>query len=304
MRAWVQALRPLAQANLFFPLLYGQALAFAVAGAFAWSGFGLALAFGLLDHAFIVLMNDVADEAADRFGATKTLVSGGSRVLVEGRLSRRAMRRAGVTAGAALPLLGAWQLARGQGPWVLVGAALAVALLWAYSFPPLRLSYRGHGEWLQAAGVGAVLPAVGFALQAGSLHGLPVEALLPSVALGHAGNLLTSLPDFEGDRAAAKGSHPVRTSPAHTRSVALATSIGATLAAPSLLRASVGSAPGWLWYVPGALLAVAALAWARADGADTRRWLPYVVVTAGLGSAALATWSALLFRGCSSLGNG
>jgi 1,4-dihydroxy-2-naphthoate octaprenyltransferase len=89
---------------------------------------------------------------------------------------------------------------------VLGGAAL----LWAYSFPPLRLSYRGYGELLQGVGVGVVLPVIGFYVQAGSFEGFPWLGLWPCFLLGYAGNLLTSLPDYPGDRTANKRTYPVR----------------------------------------------------------------------------------------------
>ena len=45
----------------------------------------------------------------------------------------------------------------------------ALLLLWLYSFKPVRLSYRGGGEILQALGTALVLPLLGFYAQSGSL---------------------------------------------------------------------------------------------------------------------------------------
>jgi 4-hydroxybenzoate polyprenyltransferase len=58
----------------------------------------LAQLFGLFDQWFIVWANDLADEATDRANATATPFSGGSRVLVEGRLTRAALTRAAALA--------------------------------------------------------------------------------------------------------------------------------------------------------------------------------------------------------------
>ncbi|MFO0634334.1 MAG: hypothetical protein U0168_15925 [Nannocystaceae bacterium] len=88
-RAWWQAARPLAQANLAVPLVLGQVLAIAHGASFeAWRCV-IVHGFGVIDHLFIVFANDVADEAADRLHTAPTLLSGGSRVLVQGRLARR-----------------------------------------------------------------------------------------------------------------------------------------------------------------------------------------------------------------------
>ena len=48
-------------------------------------------------------------------------------------------------------------------PYVLLFAAVGLLLLWAYSFAPLRLNYRGGGELLEAAGLGGVMPLIGYA---------------------------------------------------------------------------------------------------------------------------------------------
>ncbi len=255
LRAWVQAARPLAHANLAPPLLVGAALAWGTGAPPSWAGLGLAFAFGVLDHLFIVFANDLADEAADRAQARPTLVSGGSRVLVEGRLSRRALARAAAAAAAGLVLL-ALGLAWTRGLWALPAlAALALALLWAYSFPPLRLSYRGGGALAQGLGVGAVLPAVGFALQAGGLAELPWLALVPLVLLGVAGNLETALPDVEADARSGKHTYPARVGPAAARRVA-----------EKLIAVAILLTP---WVLPRSSAAV----WGAVEGAALVPWL-------------------------------
>ena len=210
LRAWLQAARPLAQANIAPPLLVGQGLAFAAFGQFSWSRAALAFAFGVLDQLFIVFANDAADVEADRLNKTYNRFSGGSRVVPEGKLSPRSLAHAAFVMVGLLALFSAYLTLRLQLMWMLILCTLAVGLLWAYSFPPLRLSYRGGGELLQGLGVGVVLPVIGYYLQCGSLTGFPLPALIPLFLLGYAGNIVTSLPDVPGDRAAGKRSLPVR----------------------------------------------------------------------------------------------
>lgn len=206
--ALVRATRPLAHANIAPPILFGQALAVAATGSFSWRGLVIAHAFGLVDHLFIVLANDFADRHDDARNRTFNAFSGGSRVLPEGALAPSWVLALAV--GSALALLaGSIAIApeRPLFPWL---AAIAIALVLAYSYPPLRLSYRGGGEWVQAIGVGVVLPITGFYAQHADLGALRWTALVPTFVLGLAGNVLTSLPDEPADREARKRTWAVR----------------------------------------------------------------------------------------------
>jgi 1,4-dihydroxy-2-naphthoate octaprenyltransferase len=200
LRAWFKAARPLAQANIAGPLLLGQGFAFAKLGAFSWSVLGLVAAFGVADHLFIVFANDYADREHDT--DQRTLFSGGSGVLQNGDISARSLRRAAILMGVMLLVLGSLFVTRS--PWPLVLAIAALVLLWAYSYPPLRLSYRGGGEWLQGLGVGGVLPLFGYAAQAGELASFPWSIGAGCVLLAASANIATSLPDIAADRRAKK----------------------------------------------------------------------------------------------------
>lgn len=210
LRAWLQSARPLAHANIAIPLLLGEMLAFVDCLRIDWGLLVLAHAFGVLDQLYIVWANDVADEAADEHHPAPTIVSGGSRVLQQGKLRATQIARAAIGAAVvmlALSLVAAVAMDRPATPlfW-----ALAIGLLWAYSFAPLRLSYRGAGGLTQAFGVMVVLPVFGYYLQCGDIRGFVWPALLPCLALGLASNIATALPDFEADTAAEKLTWPVR----------------------------------------------------------------------------------------------
>ena len=162
---------------------------------------------GVLDQLFIVFANDYADR--DHDGDARTPFSGGSGVIREGKIAAAALKRAALVAYALLGLVSGWLAWTGT-VWMSVLWIAAGALLWLYSFPPVRMSYRGHGEWLQALGVGGVLPLVGFAGQAGTLDAFPWIALPATLTLGFAGNVATALPDLDVDRRARKRTWPVR----------------------------------------------------------------------------------------------
>ena len=202
--AWLRAARPLAYPNLAAPLLCGQALAWEAHGAFAAGGLFAALAYGACNQLYIVFLNDYADRRADALNARPTFFSGGSRVLPLGLLPPGALLRAGLAAGAAALALAALYGAAGHDPAAPLLALAGLGLLWAYSFPPARLNYRGGGEALQGLGCGAVLPLLGFYFQAGTLEGFPWALPPVLAALNTVGSIGTSLPDAEADRRAGK----------------------------------------------------------------------------------------------------
>lgn len=220
--AWLRALRPLAQGNLA-PFLVVGALEGRRAG-LPVEGFGLALAlaWGLADHAVIVLANDLGDEQADRLARANTLLSGGSRVLVDGALSRRELAYG--LALAALALVGVTALGMAtvpaHGATLALCTLLALAVLGAYGHGP-RLSYRGGGEFLQAFGVGVILPTVGAALQPAHRGYLSPGSYALLALLGFAGNVATSIPDADDDRAAGKRSPAARLGRARAFALAL-----------------------------------------------------------------------------------
>jgi len=290
---WLRAARPLAHANIAPPLVLGQALAFATTGAFSWPAAVLVQAFGVLDHLFIVFANDYADRETDADNDTHTLYSGGSRVLVEGRIAPISLRRAALAmAGGLVALSLGWSAER---PWLVVFALAALVLLWAYSYPPARLSYRGGGEVLQGLGLGVVLPLVGFYGQAGTVASFPWSVLVPLWLLGVAGNIVTALPDEPSDRRADKLSWPVLRGLAAARRHAMALiSLGAGLTffvgPPMSLGARVVVAG-----LPQVALAASLLVAGRAEPARRGAMMLFVTLLGGAISLVWVGWAVALF---------
>ena len=233
----------------------------------------------------------------DALAEGRTAFSGGSRVLVEGLLRPHQLRNAAVVMGLAL-LVGSavagWLLDRELLP---VFAFVALLLLQAYSFEPMRLSFRGFGELLQGVGVGLVLPLMGWYLQTGDLSAhTPWDVFAPLVILAFAGNILTALPDHEGDVKADKHTWPVRRGPIRARRDALAL-VGLGIG----FSTQVGPVFGQEWtavlVAPPALFALLALGWMR----EGRPVLPFVTFAAGAITVLHLSWSAALFLGDPSL---
>ncbi len=290
LRAWIQASRPLAQVNIAIPLLLGEMIAFAEGLRLDLGLLVVAHAFGVLDQLFIVWANDVADEEADRANESPTPFSGGSRVLTEGKLQRSQLARA--AAGAALAMLGlslyaAFALDRPATP---LAWGLAVLLLWVYSFPPARLSYRGVGAFTQAFGVMVVLPLLGFYLQIGNLFGFPWAALVPCALLGLASNITTALPDHPADEATGKATWPVRYGPARARKHSLQFIALAAVCTPLVLPDLPQTGWAAIEALPLLLVLINARALDRADATNRSACLRFVVLNGAAINLTILGW--------------
>ena len=85
-------------------------------------------------------------------------------------------------------------------PYVLLLAAVGLLLLWAYSFAPLRLNYRGGGELLEAAGLGGVMPLIGYAALRVEWDYEELLLLVPIFLYGLIGALVSGLKHEPADR--------------------------------------------------------------------------------------------------------
>ena len=249
---WIQAARPMAQANIAIPLGFGQALAFSLTGHFSLSVCAAVFVFGVFDQLYIVFANDVADYVSDKENVFYNRFSGGSRVLVDGRLQPAELMRAAIASAVLMMGVCATLAFTVPSPWLLGLGGIALLLLWLYSFAPARLAYRGHGEVLQGLGIGVVLPLFGYLAQGGRLGQFPVVVGFASFLMGYAGNITTALPDRPSDEKTAKRSYPVRRGERSARReslLLLATAVGILVATSPFSvpwRAGVGLPVGAL----------------------------------------------------------
>ena len=213
---WLRAARPVAHPMIALPLFLGQLHAARQLGPFSWLQFALLAAFGMLLQAFVLYLNDYADEETDRLNENFFL-SGGSRVIPTGQLTgKQLLRGAWLVLGVLLVLGVAHSTVFGRSD-IWLGYILAVLLGWAYSMPPLSASYRGWGELLQAVSCGVLLPALGNYGQCGTLEHMPWSSVLPIALLFYASNITTALPDYDADRRCQRHTYPVRRSEATAR---------------------------------------------------------------------------------------
>jgi len=202
--SWIKASRLTSQSYIFIPLLLGQAIYYQQSGNFNWFFFIILQLFGIFNQLYIVYANDYADFEADQNNKTFNMFSGGSRVLVNGELEPSQLKTAAfITAGLSVACGLIFWVGFGRF-WVLILAVIGILQLWAYSYPPFKLSYRGGGEILQMLGVGLVLPLMGFYGQSGSFEGFPILLIAALLPLQLACASSTSLPDYPSDKSSGK----------------------------------------------------------------------------------------------------
>ncbi|MGH8666667.1 MAG: NAD(P)H-dependent oxidoreductase [Burkholderiales bacterium] len=196
--AWLRALRLQFYPMTFLAYLLG---ALAALRPLDMKTFWLGYAMLFCVEAATVFSNELIDEPSDRHNRHYGPFSGGSRVLIEGKLSRLALQAgsvaASVVAVGVLVMLGAYQSASSV-TVTLLGATSALAV--GYTLPPLRLCYRGLGEITVAFTHSFGALYAGYLLQQGAIgSAVPLAlsiclaaAILPSI-------LLAGVPDAEAD---------------------------------------------------------------------------------------------------------
>jgi 1,4-dihydroxy-2-naphthoate octaprenyltransferase len=169
-------------------------------GKLDWMTFAAVHLFGMFNALYIVYANDYADIETDKKNTTFNIFSGGSRVLVNREIEPKSLKRASILMASLCLLCGVFLASLRARYFTVPLIAAGLALLWMYSFSPVKLSYRGGGELLQTAGVGIVLPLIGYYAQSGRIADFPWETMAVILPTQAACAIATSLPDEPSDR--------------------------------------------------------------------------------------------------------
>lgn len=198
--SWIQASRLPSQSYIFFPLLLGQMISYSQKFEFSIYYFVATHIFGLLIQLYIVYANDLADKETDMANDTYNIFSGGSRVLVENKISELDLKKATFVVIALNIFLGLCLTLFLNRNISLFFIIISLFLLWAYSYSPFKLSYRGGGEFLQMLGVAGVLPLFGYYLQSGSINSFPWVIFLVLFPIHLGCGISTGLSDYHSDK--------------------------------------------------------------------------------------------------------
>jgi 1,4-dihydroxy-2-naphthoate octaprenyltransferase len=213
----------------------------------------LAAGCAFLMELFTVLTNELHDQETDRLNRNAGLFTGGSRVLVDRRLTAPQLESARLlTAGFLLVLASALAYSVPSHALSFVGLVLVGGLLGhQYSAGPLRLSYRSWGELNVAFTHSFLVAALGWVSQGGPMNaafpwGFTTAifvSVLPSI-------ILAGVPDRDADRAAGKNTLVVRWG------VRRASFIAMTAAGAAMILKSVTSSGGPLspWLTGAAIV--------------------------------------------------
>ena len=217
LKIWIKASRLPSQSYIFMPLLTGQAFYLILGEKLDWRVFSIVHLYGLFMQLYIVYANDYADVETDKLNRTYTVFSGGSRVLADGELTRRALGFGSIVMAGLSLLMGFLLVVLFGRIWAPIIILFGISLLWLYSFKPVKQSYRGGGELLQMTGVGIVLPLLGYYAQSGEIISFPMETFMVILPTQLACAMATSIPDFLSDKQSRKrtaavllGQQPVR----------------------------------------------------------------------------------------------
>lgn len=198
-RRWIGALKPASWPKILVPTVLGQVVGAVGAARFDPVAFVIVSAYALADVAFIVLLNDHADRDVDSLKRRMFPHAGSPKTIPDGILPARAVAAAGWCAGAlALVIVAVGERILDR-PGLFAMGLVGLVVFVAYSLPPLRLNYRGGGEWLEGFAVGGALVAFQAYAQEGRFSSLCLAVIPGHVALCLASAVASGLSDERSD---------------------------------------------------------------------------------------------------------
>jgi len=231
--SWIAALRLQFYPSTFLVYALGAAV-YAGAAAFSRAAFWLGYLVLFALEAATVFVNELYDHSADRANRRYGPFNGGSRVVVDGRLTRRELGIGAVVAlavagGASLALAGFADVAAVPAlPFVAALATVAVG----YTLPPLRLCYRTLGELDVGCTHGPAVLVCGWLFMGGALDDATPWLVATPIALATLPSItLSNVPDRLADASVGKRTIAVRLGQRRAIDVALAATLVAAAAA-------------------------------------------------------------------------
>lgn len=200
---WWLATRTPSLLKVALPLGLGLAMGYGQTGEIRPVYILFALLFGWLDQLYIIFFNDYADSKADILHSKKYPELIDKRVIPNGLIQPRSILAAGAISALLVLLLGAALSLWFDRAFAFPMIIFALLILFAYSFKPIKLNYRGGGELLETLGVGLFLPIMGFYLYTGKLSISPIW-IAPLIFTTLAGSISSGLKHVPADRETGK----------------------------------------------------------------------------------------------------
>ncbi len=276
--AWLKLARFQFHPMAFIAYSVGVAAAYRATGMFSGAVYGIGYLVLFVIELATIFSNEIYDYETDRLNSNYGPFTGGSRMVVEGRITAGEARVGVVIAllacgGAAALLAGIDREASSVS--VICFVAVGVMLGIGYTVPPLRFSYRGLGEVVVGATHSFYLIVCGYLFQTGVWQAdLPWLLGIPLFFAVAAANILAGIPDRPSDEMALKKSISVLIGSRRATTVAgvcvvLAAISGLALWLRGIIPGLAGAAI--LIVVPHAVLLLAALHTLRRRGEFDRK---------------------------------
>ncbi|MCY1010947.1 prenyltransferase [Nannocystis pusilla] len=260
LRRWLHAFKPASWPKVLAPALLGQVLGVMSSGTFSVGAAVVGLAFAVFATIYVVLLNDWFDADVDALKRRMFPEAGSPKTIPDAILPAESVLLAGAGFGVmALAVAMCGELFLPGRPGLMLGAVIGLGLLLVYSAPPLRLNDRGAGEFVEALGVGVLVPWWSAYAQSGQLTSPWYVWALPGLALlAFASAAASGLSDEESDRRGRKATLTTMYGNRAARRAAEYSAFAGLIAWMFAVRASGGAFP--LIPVQIAVLA-AALPW-------------------------------------------
>ncbi|MBF0352989.1 MAG: prenyltransferase [SAR324 cluster bacterium] len=202
---WIYALKPASWPKLLVPCLLGQSIGIMHLGQLHIAPMLLGLIYTVFLTAFIVFMNDWADQDTDAIKRSLFPDGCSPKTIPDKILPASSVLKAGIAMGVLagiVSILGGFLLDKPETGW---WGILGILIFYSYSFGPLKLNYRGGGELLEMLGTGFVLPAFNTFLLCGEAFPRESFYILPVFGLLCMGSAIASgFSDEESDRMGGK----------------------------------------------------------------------------------------------------
>lgn len=156
-------------------------------------------------------LNEYFNAPDDEQNRNRTLFSGGSGAVGEGKVPRRSVLLFALTSLTILASLTVLCIARlGSQPVAYLIMTLGFLGAFFYSVPPVRLESSGYGELTTSILVAILVPAFAFVLQRGELHRLLPMVTFPLAFYHLAMMIAIEFPDYAADLKSGKQTLLVR----------------------------------------------------------------------------------------------
>lgn len=190
--------------------LFGMLLAVSSGAGFSFDRFAWGSAIVIAAVLSVNYGNDYFDVEVDRLNETSP-ISGGSGVLLKNPELRNLSKWTAICLmSISIALAVVFTLVFRFHASFIALVVLGNGLVWFYSAPPLRLSYRGLGEVTTMLAAGLMLPCTGYFIILGSLDSLFWTFSFPVVLYALSIILSVEMPDMEGDGRGGKETLVVR----------------------------------------------------------------------------------------------